>query len=160
MLTVEDYAALNDARGLRRRFGQPRPWLWYAIGVVNVVILLATTIGQGFGWSSLIPAALAIYAFAAPSLYWIILRRNFRNQGLGNGPVALEVTDSGIVSEQNRIRSAVSFDAIVGVDERPEQILIWLNKVQALIVPKRALDGSVEAFLASIERHRANGAPR
>lgn len=153
-LTVEDYAALNDAIGLRRRFGQPAPWLWYAIGLVNLAVLAYSINARGWGWSSVFSALLAAYAFAAPSLYWMILRRNYHKQGLGKGPVTLQLTKTGVESEQNGISSAVTYPAIASVDDRPKHVLIWISKAQALIVPKRALKNGPGEFIAEIESHR------
>ncbi len=155
-LTVEDYAALVNAIGLRRRFGQPPRWAWYAIGAINLG-LAATSVAfvTDSSWNVLFFGAVALFAFAAPSLYWMMLRRTFRRQGLGDGDVTLSFGDKSLHVEQRGITSDIDYSVIGKVDDRRGHILLWLNDVQALILPKRELAGmSADRILEMIGRHR------
>jgi hypothetical protein len=154
-LTVEDYAALINAIGLRRRFGQPPRWLWYTLGVVSAsFFVIGAVLGRDI-WSTVFFGAVPVFAFAAPSLYWLMLRRAFRKQRLGEGDVVLSFGKSSLHMEQRGISSDIDYNEIRNVDERPDHILIWLNGVQAVIIPKRGLAGmSAKNFIEMVEQYR------
>ncbi|MEF2073806.1 YcxB family protein [Consotaella aegiceratis] len=162
-LTVEDYAALINARGLRRHFGQPSRWLWYGLGVADLALLIAAivVVDQSAGlWIVITLSAGAALAFSAPSLYWLYVKRAFRRQRLGDADVTLELTETSVRIEGGGIETQLNDGSITKVDDRRNHILLWVNDMQAVILPKRALGARMSAgqFIDAVEGGRRAGA--
>ncbi|WP_182084252.1 YcxB family protein [Aureimonas sp. ME7] len=146
-LGVDDIAAWVNARGLRRRFGQPPDWLWYGLGAANLALGAYACFGLGVrqGVLSWLPFAVGAFAMAAPAMNqgycWLVLRRNpgrGHDIGIGWGEAALEFRYGGVEDD-------LPYAQIVRVDERPEHILLWLDTWRAVIVPKRAFASGRDA---------------
>ncbi len=147
-LTVEDYAALVNARGLRRYLGQPPALLWYLLACINLGVVVAfVVLGNSTGRHLWIPGAISLFCFAAPSLYWLMLRREFALQKLGQSEIFLTLGEAALIVKQDEMVSEIGFNAITRFDDRGEHVLLWLHGRQAIILPKKVLSDATADLL-------------
>jgi len=172
-LTRDDYAALTFAKAPPRRTTRLRLLvLGVLIGVVLGLMALLTWLTGGLAWiddlpgfrlllwvtASVLAAFLALTALLAGLRLWV--RRLPRDDGATLGRHELEVGEDGLHVEGRSGRAFVRWSAIVELRETDEHVFLYVDRMLAYVVPKRAFgDGAeLERFLGLARARISKGA--
>ncbi|WP_377291592.1 YcxB family protein [Rhizobium sp. SG2393] len=159
VLTQADYNAMAEAaRGPRDRW--VGKWLFWPLVAANVVL------SAWFLWPILQGdrpfdiGALGNLAIAALLLAWRFLlvpaiwRSALRRLNLEGRSYEITFADEAIALDAGGLSSRVSRSEISAYTETEAYFLLWINKAQAVIVPKRALntpegEDALRAYMAA-----------
>lgn len=153
---LSDYAALATAMRSqkRRKIEQFSVWI---LALVNIGLGLHLLQPGGEGplqWNSAsfnLGIGLAILAFFVAVTPWI-LRYNYRRTGLDGQPIRVRLGDDAVTASQRGAQSRIDWSAVVRNSQLPTHAFLWINKMQAVIIPFDAFADtqSRDAFLAFI----------
>ena len=146
-LTLGDYRAMVAA-GQDRASRWLSRWAFWPLVIVNMIfgfVILIDRIeaNDPLGWTSwfnVAIAALLLLARYVAKPIW--LHYAFKTTRLGGRDYKVMLGQEAVVLKAGGICSTLSLDEIIGVQETADHFFFWFNKRQAVIVPKRALDGA------------------
>lgn len=133
-----DYQAIIS--GLSR-WGTRKLRLWLltlailANYVIALVIMLTSDSAPDYAHAW--PSAL----FATVMLIWIFLfvpwlhKRNYRKLKLDGKEMHIAIDDSGLTTAQQGIEGKFQWSAFTRFSRSPSHALLWINKLQALVIP-------------------------
>jgi uncharacterized membrane protein YcjF (UPF0283 family) len=141
-----DYNALCDA------VSSPRARLWELVIMWFVVLtnlaLMAFAIivfddlthpWRYLGWSlGVITLILLGHYVGRP----MVRKWNFNRLEIGKHPVRMQIDGATIETENALMSAKLNWDAVQRVTKTETHLLLWLNKLQALIVPFAALENA------------------
>ncbi len=162
--TFADYEAIHRSMRRGRRFGRIRDFF--------ILLLIAVNFGLGFwflglqlqrggelGWLHFanigIGLALIFGIFVLGPLYrkWYL-----RQQMMEDKTVTIEFDNEGLVAQLGENTTRTLWPGIVRVDGDKTHHLLWINKMQAYSIPKRAFgEGQEEEFLNLLSENVDNG---
>lgn len=150
VLTFADYNTMaHHAQG---RFSLwVSKWVFWPLVVINAAsgtFLLYVTISDGepVGWASLF--GLGVVAVMIVGRYLIVpmLRKwHFNQTRLGGRDTRVTLGDEKISISARGLSSAIAVTEVLRLQELPTHFLFWINVRQAIIIPKRALNGPGDA---------------
>lgn len=156
-LTRDDYAALTFHKASPPRMTRQRLLvLALLLGVMVGLMGLLTLLHGGLAWVDEAPLlrpllwaiGIAVGAFVAISaLLWALrlwVRRLPRDDGATLGEHTLEVDEDGFHVEGRSGRAFVKWSAIVEVRETNEHLFLFVDRMLAYVVPKRAFTSADE----------------
>jgi len=142
----DDYAALNRAIERHGKWAKYSKFILILIVLVNLAIsvfFIADALLNGFSLK-LIYFANAGLALLLVLLVYVVrplyLRSYYKKQMLEGKVVNLEFAEDGIEINMPDFKGKHNWSSIIRADEEPEHYLLWINKVQAYCVPKRAFE--------------------
>ncbi|MGB7286584.1 MAG: YcxB family protein [Salaquimonas sp.] len=149
--TFEDYEAIDTARKQNRHFAKIRDLvIWLLIGLnfaIGLVFLWWMVTGHlGFNWWNFgnlligILILVAIYVVGPWYRHWYL-----RQQMIEGKTVQLDFDDDGIFADLENNTVKTQWAGVYRADELATHFVIWINKLQAYSVPKRAI-GSDENY--------------
>lgn len=165
-LTRDDYAALTFARApsagvMRRRILALLALATAALGLMALLTLLTGDLAWVDDAPLMRPllylTAGVLAAFVAVSLSLVGLRawvrRLPRDDGATLGAHQLELGEEGFVVEGRAGRSFVRWSAIVELRETSEHVFLFVDRMLAYVVPKRAFaaDPDCRAFVELVQ---------
>ncbi len=169
-LTRDDYAALTFHKAPSPRMTRQRLLvLALLLGLMVGLMGLLTLLHGGLAWIDEAPLlrpllwviGIAVGAFVALSaLLWALrvwVRRLPREDGATLGEHTLEVGEEGFHVEGRSGRSFVKWTAVVEVRETREHVFLFVDRMLAYVVPKRAFASTAEC--ASFVDHAKARAP-
>lgn len=168
-LTRDDYAALSFARSPSPMLSKTR-WLVLAAlcGAVLVLMGLLSWLTGGLEWLDETPllrpllyaAGVCLGALVALALLlralraWV--RRLPREDGATLGPHELSLDEAGLRVTGRSGHSFVAWPAIVEIRETGDHLFLYVDRMMAYVVPKRAFASPAEcASFAEFARARA-----
>jgi len=157
--SFSEYKALERARQLRKKFQTLRNYLFWGLVSANVLIFLwfvylSYQFQVSFGWLMFVNLAIAIAALAWRYIFLpYFLQRYYSMQMLEGKKIQVNIDDSGIDTVTDNATGHYNWSGFIGADEEPEHFVIWVNNVQAISIPKRALDEFKKIVAKNIENH-------
>ncbi|VAW23042.1 hypothetical protein MNBD_ALPHA11-1736 [hydrothermal vent metagenome] len=161
-----EYKAINLARQHRAKFTQVRNWLYWGLVIANIAVSLRYIYifyqGQvSFSWLMLanLGVAIAIVAYRYIFLPFLV-RRYFSQQMLKGKTIKVHVTEQGIETVTDNISGQYGWKIFIGANEEPDHFVIWVNKLQAISIPKYAfksdelVDEFRKAIVKNVENHQ------
>lgn len=150
-LTFADYAAM--VREMRSRPSRmAREAVLWVLVAINVASFTAFVADEGIAWISLAIAVLILaWRFVGES--WII-RNHFAKMELGGRRGTMRADETGIHLAVGGLSSSIRWDAVQRITRTQGQLLFWISKAQAVIVPRRDLaePGQEERLLSLATR--------
>ena len=148
--TYADYAALIKAMDSRGRFARLSWMFLLFIIAVNIAITLffvIWTTSNGLDLKLIhfanagIGLLLALVFYVLKPLY---LRHYYKKQMLDGKVVGMKFEDFGLKIHMPSFEGTHEWEAIILADEQPEHFQLWINKIQAYVVPKRGFANAQE----------------
>ena len=144
-ITLGDYRAMIEAqpRGLLR--GRYRHGFVFLAGMLNVGLSMWFVFGSHAPWyqapwasylNAVLGIGLILFSFA-----WspFILRRHYRLIGYAGKPHSFEGARSMFKVARDGLQSQLTWDGLIAYSDTPDHFFFWINRAQAVILPKRAL---------------------
>jgi len=160
-----EYKAINSALQRRAKFNMLRQFLFWGLVIANLslslwLMYLSYRFQTSFGWLMFANPAIAIAAVAYRYVflpYWV--RRYYNMQMLEGKKTEVNIVDEGVKTMTDNVTGQYNWLAFIGACEEPEHFVIWVNKAQALCIPKRAfkhkdqLDDFKKIIAKNVENH-------
>jgi len=143
-LDVDDLTAFSRMRA-RRRLGRWEPVVYLAVAAAAFAYGIWALV-SGPRWSAgLIALALGVLMLATRFVFSpFALRSRFRQLGLGEHPIRLTADAETLRLAGGEGESRTAWSAFRRIDRTEDHYFFWINKLQAIIVPMRAIGNEVE----------------
>lgn len=143
-ITFDDYNAMILNQPSNRLVGWKAHALILAMAGVNIaasaVFLSFERAPFGYGWISYVNGALGVFVLAMSyGLRPLLLRRHYAAAALRDNPLRFEADETSMRSSRKGLRSEFDWPDLLCWSETEKHLFFWINKIQAVIVPKRAL---------------------
>ncbi len=123
------------------------------LGIFNLLFTLAALSQLIFRWRELtIPYRLLFLVCALmftvwqPGLLYLKAKRQSKNQAMAQ-PMDMTFAEEGISVEQGGEQGEVTWDQVTEVRRAGGQLIIYLSRIRAYLVPDRCLGEEKEAFV-------------
>lgn len=142
--SYHDYEALCRARNRHTKFPKLAKItcllvVLFNIGISIFFVYIAISEGREVKLVNFANGALGL-AFII--LYYVIklfyLRRYYKQQMIDGKEIKLSFSDDGISIDMPSFQGKYEWLAIIRADQQPSHFFLWINKMQAFCVPKRA----------------------
>lgn len=146
-----DYEAINRSKRRARRFGRLRDAALFLLVAFNICIgfwFLGLQLGSGRPLGFLSFANIAIGVLIVLSIYVLgpMYRKWYlRQQLMEDAQVELEFDEQGLTADLLANSTRTKWPGIMRADEDETHYLLWINKLQAYSIPKRAFADGEEA---------------
>ncbi len=164
--SFDEYSAINRARRHQGRFAILRNWLFWGLVLANVAVSLgyihAFIQGRAsFSWLMFanLSIAMAIVAYRHV-LQPLLLRRYYSQQMLDGKDIQLRVSENGIETITDNVAGQYGWRGFIGANEEAGHFIIWVNRMQAICIPKRAfsdlqqMDDFREIIIRNVDNQR------
>lgn len=136
---LSDYAALAKAMRSQKRRRIEKMFVWF-IALLNIglgLFLSPLGIGTPSSWSSAsinIGIGLAVFAVFFLIVPWAV-RYNYQRTGLDGQTIRVRLGDDAVTASQRGAESRIEWSAIARHSQLPTHGFLWINKMQAVIIP-------------------------
>jgi len=141
-----------------------RNWLFWGLVIANLaltlwLIVISWQYQAPLEWWKFTNLAIAFAALAYRYIllpYW--LHWYYKQQMMDGKNIQLIVAEQGIDTATDSITGQYAWPGFIGTSEEPQHFVIWVNKVQAVCIPKRAFRDKqqIDEFQEIITRNIEN----
>jgi YcxB-like protein len=154
---LSDYEALAKAMRSPKWLRFERILFWLIFGANAALAAAAILLTGSFGLNKSAGPVLAAIAVALLALDFVIApwatRFNYRRLAIDGKVIKLMLDGEGLTASQDLASTRMSWPAFVRYSKLPTHAFLWLNKVQAVVIPFDAFVSGEQrdAFLNFIE---------
>lgn len=145
-LTFDDYNAIH----LNQPRNRIKGWRAHAIVIVMALLNIGLSLWFAFGFDgplfgieafNWVNALLGLgLLFLSYVVRPIVTRRHYAATGYKGTKISFEADAEAMRSSREGLASEIRWDGLVAWSETDDRFFFWINKLQAVIVPKHALD--------------------
>jgi YcxB-like protein len=152
-----DYRALAKAMRTPGRRLAGNLLFWFIFGLNIAILIVSLCFAEEFG---LKPRTAPIAAGLAMGLLLLrftvepaVLRYNYKRLGLDGKRITVRLEDDVFTASEQSAESRIKWSAIIRYSQLPTHAFLWINKLQAVLVPFDAFtdEASRSTFLSYIE---------
>jgi hypothetical protein len=140
-----DYNALCDAISSKRARRFELIIMWFVV-LTNLALLAFSFFAfdqlthpwRYVGWSLGVVTLVLLGHFVGRPL---VRKWNYKRLDIGKYPVRMQFAEAGITTENDVMSAKVEWNAVQRTTQTETHAFLWLNKLQALIVPFATFEG-------------------